>query len=332
MDKIKFFRYFSSLKTRATILFTLYVATALVILTGMIVHLQKANFSIMAKEDAKQAMHELSTTIRNKWKPGRPAKQNKAELRSYSALALMIGRNDNIVYALFQDPTGATQYVGKTMQEFSWMAQHSQLDETTRRMLGVTGEATRNFAAYPEGRVLEHISVVYSKDKKLLGYVRVGISERNVNASMGRMTRDTILKIIAVNLIVLLFLTLAVFYTTSKFELRLKKIQLKAHRMLERPIPEQEEPQNVLQQLSYEFEEIEHLVSSLKNKFLELATTISHEFRSPMQAIAGYVDFLRMGGAGPVNPEMDKYLKIIGENAERFQSFIDNVMDLTAGR
>ena len=328
MNRMKFLRHFSTFKAKSTVLFALYIAVALVILSGMIVHLQKANFTIMAREDAKLAIYELSTTIRNKWKPVRTAKENRWELRSYAALSQMIGRNDNIVYALFQDTTGAVQYTGKSIPEFVWMARHSQLDETTRRMLAVTGEATRSFASYPEGRVLEYMSVVYDKDKKPLGYVRVGISERNVKASMGRMTRDTVLKILAVNVIVLLCLILLVFYATSSFELRLRKIQLKAHRMLERPMPEQEEPQNVLQQLSYEFEEIEHMVSSLKNKFMELATTISHEFRSPMQAIAGYVDFLRMGGAGAVNPEMDKYLKIIGENAERFQGFIDNVMDL----
>ena len=327
MNKIRIFRYFSSFKAQATVLFGLYIAVALVILSGMIVHLQKTNFTIMAREDSKQAIQELSTTIRNKWKPDRPAKANKAALRSYSALAQMIGHNDNIVYAVFQDPSGVSQYIGKSIPEFVWMANHADLDETTKRLLVITGEATRSFASYPEGRVTEYLGAVY-KDKKLLGYVRVGVSERNVSASMGRLTRDTVLKILAVNIIILLCLTLLIFYATSRFESRLKKIQLKAHRMLERSMPDQEEPQNVLQQLSHEFEEIEHLVSSLKNKFMELATTISHEFRSPMQAIAGYVDFLRLGGAGPVNTEMDKYLKIIGENAERFQGFIDNVMDL----
>ena len=49
---------------------------------------------------------------------------------------------------------------------------------------------------------------------------------------------------------------------------------------------------------------------------------------SGMQAISGYVELLRRGAAGPVNPQQDKYLKIIGDNAERFQSFIDNVIDL----
>jgi len=85
---------------------------------------------------------------------------------------------------------------------------------------------------------------------------------------------------------------------------------------------------NVLIQLTHEFAEIETLVTSLKRKFIELASTISHEFRSPLQAISGYADFLRKGCAGPVTPEQDKYLKIIGENAERFQGFINNVMDL----
>lgn len=321
-----------SLRVKITMLVAVYLTMALAVLSGIIIQLQQQAFLSKSEESAREVINELSSTLYHKWSPKRTTEANRAAIGSYHALSDMVFRNDSMVYVVFQDSKGEIQYIAKSLNDYVWMMNHSRLDPYALRRVSITGFATRSFASYPEGRVTEYIGSVYGKEKELLGFIRVGVSEKTVLASMGQMTRNTVIKIIAVNVLILSALLLAAFYAASALEMRLNKIHTQAKKMLPPSAPTLSPSPlsgaNVLVELSRELEEVDQFVQGLKHKFMELASTISHEFRSPMQAIQGYTDFLRRGGAGKVTPEMDKYLKIIGENSERFQGFIDNVMDL----
>jgi signal transduction histidine kinase len=315
-----------TLSMKLTITVSLYLAAALCVLTGMIIHLQKENFAIKAREAAYDINSTLSRALFHRWNPDATKQENAAQISAIGDLDMMVNGNDYIAYVVFQDTDGKILYVLKSLPEYVWMMQHTQMDAYSQRVLGISGSASRMLGSYPEGAVTEYISTVYGKEKKVLGLTRVGVSEKKISSAMVQLSKTTILKIVSVNLLALALMMGAVFYLTSTIESRLRDIHQQASHMLE--IEGSKEDANVLVQLTQEFTEIENLVKSLRHKFIELASTISHEFRSPLQAIEGYVDFLRKGCAGPVTPQQDKYLKIIGENAERFQGFIDNVMDL----
>ncbi|MDD2772855.1 MAG: HAMP domain-containing sensor histidine kinase [Elusimicrobiales bacterium] len=316
-----------TLSAKITVTVTLYLALALTMLTGMIVHLQKQTFSIKARESAATAIAELSTALFNKWRPQAPVARNVRALSAYGDLRRMVFENDFLAYIVFQDSKGEVRYIAKSLPEYVWMMRHTSFDPYTRRLLAMSGSAKRTLSSYPEGAVTEYISSVKGPSKEPLGEVRAGISEKRVSAAAGQLSMMTMLKIAAVNLLALVFVALVVFSLASAIERRLYGMHRRARQMLDSGEP-RSDADNVLVHLTREFDELENLVTSLKSKFIELAITISHEFRSPLQAIEGYADFLRKGCAGPVTPLQDKYLKIIGENAERFQGFIDNVMDL----
>ena len=315
-----------TLSMKLTVTVATYLAVALCVLTGMIIHMQKENFSIKAREAAYDINSELSSALFHRWNAAATKQENAAQLSGIGDLNRMATENEYIAYVVFQDNDGNLLYIAKSLPDYVWMMHHTQIDDYSQRILGISGSASRTLGSYPEGVVTEYINTVSGRDKKLLGLTRVGISEKKISAAIVQLSKITILKIVSVNLLALALMMTAVFYLTSSIENRLRHIHQQASQMLE--TGDRKPQANVLIQLTQEFEEIEQLVTSLRHKFIELASTISHEFRSPLQAIEGYVDFLRKGCAGPVTPQQDKYLKIIGENAERFQGFIDNVMDL----
>jgi len=315
-----------SLKTRITVVTTIYVAIIMVLLAGTIVHLQRQNFRIKAREDSVALIKDLSGVLFHKWDPARTPQVNALALKDYAAGASQLTQ-DSICYAAFQDADQKVRYIAKAEPEFMWMMNITRLDPYTQRLLGISSSASRTFSSYPEGKVTEYMGAVYGKDRRYLGIVKVGVSDTVVRLAMGQMTRVTMLRILTVLLVALLLTVITIFYAATALENRLTSMHRKARQMLT-PGEARTTESNILVQLTHELEEIETLVSSLKRKFTELTTTLSHEFRSPMQAISGYVELLRRGAAGPVNPQQDKYLKIIGDNAERFQSFIDNVIDL----
>ena len=82
------------------------------------------------------------------------------------------------------------------------------------------------------------------------------------------------------------------------------------------------------------FRDITHQVEvdRLKSEFV---ATVSHELRTPMTAIKGYVDVLRMGAAGPVSDQQNRFLSTIQGNTERLEALVDDLLDISqieAGR
>jgi len=68
-----------------------------------------------------------------------------------------------------------------------------------------------------------------------------------------------------------------------------------------------------------------HELDQLKQDFV---SNVTHELRSPLTSLRGYVEFLLRGDAGPVNEEQADNLIVIKNNAARLAKFIDNLLDV----
>lgn len=66
-------------------------------------------------------------------------------------------------------------------------------------------------------------------------------------------------------------------------------------------------------------------LDEMKNDFV---SSVTHELRSPLTAIKGYVEFLVDGKAGPMNDRQTEYLNIVKNNTARLGRFINDVLDL----
>ncbi len=67
-------------------------------------------------------------------------------------------------------------------------------------------------------------------------------------------------------------------------------------------------------------------VDRMKN---ELISIVSHELRSPLASIKGYVDLMQSGDFGVVPNEMNGYLDVISDNANRLTNLIEDMLDLS---
>lgn len=70
----------------------------------------------------------------------------------------------------------------------------------------------------------------------------------------------------------------------------------------------------------------EELADRLKS---ELVATASHELRTPMTSIRGYVDMLLLGTFGSLNESQRDFLRIIKNNVGRLVQLIDELLDMS---
>ena len=61
----------------------------------------------------------------------------------------------------------------------------------------------------------------------------------------------------------------------------------------------------------------------------ELISIVSHELRSPLTSIKGYVDLMVAGDLGEIPASMKSYLEVVAENANRLARLIDDMLDLS---
>jgi PAS domain S-box-containing protein len=58
----------------------------------------------------------------------------------------------------------------------------------------------------------------------------------------------------------------------------------------------------------------------------EFVAAISHELRTPITSIKGYVELLLSGAAGNVSPQQSHFLDVVGANTERMVSLVSNLI------
>lgn len=80
--------------------------------------------------------------------------------------------------------------------------------------------------------------------------------------------------------------------------------------------------------LAEEFNIMAGKLKELDNMKTDFVNSVSHELRSPLSAIKGYVDFLLKEVAGPVNEKQKEFLNIVKNNTTRLTNFINNVLDV----
>jgi len=67
-------------------------------------------------------------------------------------------------------------------------------------------------------------------------------------------------------------------------------------------------------------------VDRLKTEFV---STVSHELKTPLTAISGYVRLMLAGDAGPLSLEQKEFLGIVDSNAMRLTSLINDLLDVS---
>ena len=78
---------------------------------------------------------------------------------------------------------------------------------------------------------------------------------------------------------------------------------------------------SILRDITHEVE-----VDRLKSEFV---ATISHELRTPITSVKGYVEMLLMGAAGTINENQSHFLDVIKRNIDRLNTLVDGLLEIS---
>jgi PAS domain S-box-containing protein len=92
------------------------------------------------------------------------------------------------------------------------------------------------------------------------------------------------------------------------------------------------EQERVLRQ---RLEALNRLIQEVNRRKSEFVTLVSHELKTPLTSMTGYTELLLAGQGGPLAQRQREWLGIIGDNADRLVTLIDDLLDIArieAGR
>jgi signal transduction histidine kinase len=79
--------------------------------------------------------------------------------------------------------------------------------------------------------------------------------------------------------------------------------------------------------LRHTLEELNRQIQGANQRKTEFVTLVSHELRTPLASMMGYTELLLAGGGGPLTQRQREWLGIIGQNADRLETLIDDLLD-----
>jgi signal transduction histidine kinase len=83
-----------------------------------------------------------------------------------------------------------------------------------------------------------------------------------------------------------------------------------------------------LKELAEDFNLMAQKLGELDEMKQDFVANVTHELRSPMTSIRGYMDLLLQGAAGNLTEVQKDYLSVIKNSAVRLGRFIDNLLDV----
>lgn len=83
-----------------------------------------------------------------------------------------------------------------------------------------------------------------------------------------------------------------------------------------------------LKELADDFNLMAQKLGELDEMKRDFVSNVTHELRSPMTSIRGYIDLLLQGAGGTISDTQKDYLSIIKNSALRLGRFIDNLLDV----
>jgi PAS domain S-box-containing protein len=85
------------------------------------------------------------------------------------------------------------------------------------------------------------------------------------------------------------------------------------------------EQERVLRQT---LEGLNRQIQDVNRRKTEFVTLVSHELRTPLTSMTGFIALLLKGQAGPLGERQREWLDIIGDNADRLVTLIDDLLDM----
>ncbi|TXH21843.1 MAG: HAMP domain-containing protein [Elusimicrobia bacterium] len=194
--------------------------------------------------------------------------------------------------------------------------------------------ATQEKLLRQEGKIADDIVVDLTlpilKDQRRLALARVGYSKNFMAQLVDQAleaARERVILAAAVALAVGVFIAILLSFLLSR---PIRHLRDGAHRIGDGNLDHRIRitSRDELGELAGEFNTMAAKLQELDQLKQDFVSNVTHELRSPLTSLRGYVEFLLRGSAGPLNEEQKEYLIVVKNNALRLARFIDNLLDV----
>jgi len=236
----------------------------------------------------------------------------------------VIKRTTGVIYAMFIDNEGKVVVHTDT----------NLLGYVYRDPIGLKAQNSKDLLiqTYPgkEGGEIIDVSLPVLLRQDRLGTARIGFSKVVLNKIIEETLSMTRRRILVVTCVAFSFGILGAFILAQLMGRPIKKLTEGAKAIgqgnLEQKISVR--TRDELGDLAGEFNRMAKKLKELDEMKDDFVSSVSHELRSPLTSIKGYVDFILRGKAGSLNEKMIEYLTIVKNNTSRLGMFINDILDL----
>lgn len=253
---------------------------------------------------------------------GREAVVNKNDLLLSSYLSL-VRRSRALSYAMVLGQDGQVLAHSNVVELGGKPA-----DPVARRALEST-QLLRQVVDLNQDRLVDLSQPIYVEGKRI-GTARVGYSETTTSAMVDEALQATRQRIALATALCVIFgmmgavlMAYAIFRPIEHLREGALRIGTGAldHRI---EITSRDE----LGELAEDFNVMAAKLQELDRLKQDFVSNVTHELRSPLTSLRGYVEYLLREGAGPLNDEQRESLVVVKNNSLRLARFIDNLLDV----
>ncbi|MBA7514031.1 Adaptive-response sensory-kinase SasA [subsurface metagenome] len=236
----------------------------------------------------------------------------------------VVKRTTGVIYAMFVDDEGKVVVHTDT----------NLLGYVYRDSIGIKAQSSEDLLIQSykgrEGGELIDVSLPVLLGEGRLGTARVGFSKVVLN----RIVEDTLSltrrRILVVTGVAFSFGIFGAFILAQLMSRPIRKLTEGAKSIGQGNLEQKilVKSRDELGDLAGEFNRMAKKLKELDQMKDDFVSSVSHELRSPLTSIKGYVDFILRGKAGPLNKKLIEYLTIVKNNTSRLGMFINDILDL----
>jgi len=247
------------------------------------------------------------------------ASQNAQMLNSYLSL---LRRNRALSYAMIQDKDGRV-----TAHTNTALINTIASDDVTANAVKATSLLQQTLGA--SGDIVD-LALPVLQGTRYLGVARVGFSQQTMTQLVDQLLQSARNRIVLAALISLAGGILLAVALSFLFDRPIRHLRDGAHRIGEGHLDHQIKitTSDELGDLANEFNVMANKLKEVAKLKQDFVSNVTHELRSPLTSLRGYVELLLKGSAGRINEEQRDYLIVIKNNAVRLARFIDNLLDV----
>ncbi|HLD29338.1 MAG TPA: ATP-binding protein [bacterium] len=204
------------------------------------------------------------------------------------------------------------------------------LDEesTGKQALYAMGLA-KNLLYIGDGYVIDY-SVPMLSGQNRVGYVRVGYSKKAIDKELKDSMTQAVLRFLPVVGLAFVIGFIGSFLVASSIASPIERLSRGARQLgagdwkVRVDIRSNDE----LGELAQEFNQMAEKLGEIDQLKDDFVSAVSHELRSPLTSIKGYINFVLQGATGPLNNKLKNYLEIVQQNTMRLSQFVDDILDV----